>query len=150
MIFENAVKDVTGILHNEGHHFVTEDWVRQTMREHFVHKLDLSNGVKGKIGDFISTNLVEPPTSLIARTAIMAYTAGYLYRDLVYMERFPRDSKDYKIHKAHSQLSFANALIQWKLLAEQLGLDWDEMIALGEEHLKERYKDFTEDGWVGM
>jgi hypothetical protein len=66
----------------------------------------------------------------------------------VYANRFRNNEKDAALYRAHSKLLFANALIQWKLMCEQLGFDWDEMLALGQTHLEERFKDFQKDGWA--
>lgn len=150
MIFENALPGLQKLLQDNGYSYATSSWVEATARQYYARELK-SGKLKNLIEAYITDNLVEPPTPIMFRIAIMAYTAGYLYKDLVYMERFPnKDSKDYRARKAHSQLTFANALIQWKLLCEQLGLDWEEMLKLGEEHLKERYADFQKDGWVGL
>ena len=149
MIFEKAIEPLRVELVERGFAYTTLVHTEACLREYF--KGNRQQGDFGKlIEQFVDENLVEAPTSIPFRVSIMTYTFGYLARDLVYMERFPKNAKDYRIHKAHSELSFANALIQWTLLCEQMGLDWDEMLALGGEHLRERYKDFHEDGWVGV
>jgi hypothetical protein len=152
MLFEEAIPLIERRLWAEGFDYLMGgSWVRAVMEEHYDGKNTDHFGEAGKIvTNFIKENLVEAPTSLAFRMAIMAYTQGYLFRDLVYMERFPKNTQDYNVHKEHSKLTFANALIQWTLLCKQLNLDWDEMLRLGEEHLAERYRDFQEDGWVGV
>lgn len=144
MLFEKAIPLLTQRLFNDGVKYATNSWSESLLIEYFAGK-NPKGEVGQLVGEFIRDNLVEPPTSISFRLNIVSYTLGYLIRDLVYMERFPQDAH---IYKAHAKLSFANALIQWKLLCEQLGLVWGEELALGEEHLRERYKDFEQDGWV--
>jgi len=147
MLFDKAIIPVTELIHKEGMGYITESWVRVRMERYFEGSRE---GDKAGfiIDKFVRDNLVEAPTTEILRLSIMEYTFGYFVRDLVYKNRFRNNPKDRGIYEAHSKLTFANALIQWKLMCEQLGFDWNEMLALGQEHLEERYKDFMKDGWA--
>jgi len=149
MLFEKAIAPLTKILQGDGDSYITESWTQDRLGMFFDgdRKGDKADGI---IKKFVTDNLVEAPTTEILRLSIMEYTFGYLVKDLVYKNRFRNNPKDYGVYKAHSKLAFANALIQWKLMCEQLGFDWDEMLVLGQEHLEERYKDFMEDGWAKL
>jgi len=149
MLFEKAIIPLTKLLQEMGNTYITESWTRDRLGMFFDgdRKSDKSDEV---IKKFVTDNLVEAPTIEILRLSIMEYTFGYFVRDLVYKNRFRNNPKDCGVYTAHSKLSFANALIQWKLMCEQLGFDWDEMLALGQEHLEERYRDFMEDGWAKL
>lgn len=148
MLFERAIKELTPILQEQIGSYITESWVEDNLELYFDSMgRDYTDGI---IPQFVRENHVEAPTTEILRLAIMQYTFGYFSRDLVYKNRFRNNPKDFGVYRAHSKLSFANALIQWKLMCEQLGFDWDEMLALGQEHLEERYKDFMKDGWTKL
>jgi len=149
MLFEKAVEKILPILQKEIGSYLTESWVKKRLEDFFDGK-KVGDKTDTVISTFVWKNFVEAPTTEILRLSIMEYTFGYFVRDLVYKNRFRNNPKDRGIYKAHSQLSFANALIQWKLMCEQLGFDWDEMLALGQEHLEERHKDFMEDGWAKL
>lgn len=149
MLFEKAIAPLTKILQDRIGNYLTDTWVRVRLEMFFDGKKE-KDGAEKIIQEFVSKNLVEAPATEILRLSIMQYTFGYFTRDILYKNRFRNNPKDYGIYKAHSQLSFANALIQWKLMCEQLDWDWDEMLALGQEHLEERYKDFMIDGWTKL
>lgn len=149
MLFEKAMAPLMQKLVLEGVGYATESWVRAMLENFFDGKRE--DGRVGRVvEEFVTENLVEAPTTEILRLSIMQYTFGYFVKDLVYKNRFRNTPRDYGLYKAHSKLAFANALIQWKLMCEQLGFDWDEMLALGQEHLEERYKDFMKDGWAKL
>ena len=149
MLFETAIKELLPVIHKEGYTFYTEEAIRAYMEVYFGGIV-----VKDKfwqiVDKFVCEKSVEAPTSEILRLAIMGYTFGYFQRDIIYKNRFRNNPKDKGIYMAHSKLSFANALIQWKLMCEQLGFDWEEELALGQEHLEERYKDFRKDRWAKL
>ena len=149
MLFEKAITPLTRKFHEEGLDYANESWTRDRL-ELFFDGDRGDNEVVRIIEGFVTENLVEAPTTEILRLSIMQYTFGYFVRDLVYKNRFRNNPRDQGVYRAHSQLTFANALIQWKLMCEQLGFDWDEMLALGQEHLEERYKDFMKDGWAKL
>lgn len=149
MLFEKATAPLTRLLQGKGYNYLTESWVRERL-ERFFDGVSDKDGIHEILGKFVEENSVEAPTTEILRLSIMEYTFGYFVRDLVYKNRFRNNPIDKGIYTTHSKLSFANALIQWKLMCEQLGFDWDEMLALGQEHLEERYKDFMRDGWAKL
>lgn len=149
MLFEKAIAPLTQAFYEEGITYATESWVESELELFFEG--ERGDDVISKIIEkFVTDNSVEAPTTEILRLSIMEYTFGYFIRDLVYKNRFRNSPKDFGLYRAHSKLSFANALIQWKLMCEQLGFDWNEMLALGQEHLEERYKDFMKDGWASL
>ena len=150
MLFETAVKKLTPILQEEIGGYLTESWVESRLELFFDGKRS-EDKADMIMSSFIKDNSVEAPTSEIFRLVIMQYTFGYFCRDITYKNRFRNNPTKRKIYGGeHTKLLFANALIQWKLMCEQLGWDWEEMLALGQEHLEERYKDFMKDGWAKL
>ena len=147
MLFEKSILPLTKILQDELVGYINPTWTREALARYYNGE-GKGNKADKIVAKFVCDNLVEAPTTEVARTAIMQYTFGYFCRDIVYKNRFRNSPVDLGVYTAHSKLSFANALIQWKLMCEQLGFDWDEMLALGQEHLNERYKDFIRDGWT--
>ena len=68
---------------------------------------------------------------------------GNLHQSIVYMERFS-DKKRLKDVKLH----LSNLSIRLKEICKEQGLDEEEVRELGWEHLRERFQEFKEDGWV--
>ena len=150
MLFERAVKELTTVISKSEDAYINEGWVRAKMESYFEGKRGTSR-LDIVIDKFISQNSVEAPTSEILRLSIMQYTFGYFVRDIVYANRFRNDPEKCKAYGGeHTKLLFANALIQWKIMCEQLGYNFEEMLSLGQEHLEERYKDFNRDGWAKL
>lgn len=87
----------------------------------------------------------EQNASVFFRLSIIAYEFGDLNRDIVYMNRFPKESN---AHKAHMKLSMADLLIQLSILCRELDLDEDEIRKLGVAHLREKYEEFNKRGWT--
>ncbi len=150
MLFQKAIEPLTLVIQKEIGEYLGPSWVEERLEMFFngQRKRDKTDEV---IANFISENCVEAPTTEVLRLSIMQYTFGYFVRDIVYANRFRNNLERCKAYKGeHTKLLFANSLIQWKLMCEQLGYDWDEMLALGQEHLEERYKDFMKDGWAKL
>jgi hypothetical protein len=92
----------------------------------------------------MNASIKEPKTSLLMRIAIVNYEIGDLTKNIAYAERFP-DSQ--KVFLALAKADLADSLVQLKLLCNELGYDFNEVMSFGEEKLVERYKDFEKKGW---
>uniref|UniRef100_A0A6M3K4J3 Uncharacterized protein n=1 Tax=viral metagenome TaxID=1070528 RepID=A0A6M3K4J3_9ZZZZ len=150
MLFEKGVAKSLVEIQKRGYGYYSEHSLTSYMEAFFEGTLPKESALYKHIANLVEEYNIEAPTSEILRLSIMEYTFGYFVRDLVYKNRFRNNEKDARVYNAHSKLTFANALIQWKLMCEQLGFDWEEMLALGQEHLEERYKDFRQDGWAKL
>lgn len=84
---------------------------------------------------------VQPGINLPANLLVLL---GNLHRSIVYMKRFP-DKKGY-VKDVKNWIS--NLSIRLSEVCSEKELDEEEVRELGWEHLRERFKEFKEDGWV--
>jgi hypothetical protein len=82
--------------------------------------------------------------SLEERALIIGYEVGDLQRDIFYAEHRPEERT---AHLANLKLSIGDAMVQLKMLCEDLGWDAKAIEDLGWQHLKERYVEREEKGW---
>ena len=71
---------------------------------------------------------------------------GNLHRSVVYMKRFPKKKEYLKDVKQN----LSNLSVRLREICKEQGLDEEEVRELGWEHLRERFKEFKEDGWVDV
>jgi len=91
-------------------------------------------------------NIKEKPgkNSKAKSPANLLVLLGNLHRSIVYMKRFPSKKEYRKGVKTH----LSNLAVRLKEICKEQGFDEEEVRELGWEHLRERFKEFEEDGWV--
>ena len=89
-----------------------------------------------------------PQATLLEHFAVLQYEVGALGKCLVYEHRNGRVSSMGGI-----KLAIGDSHTQLKMITEMLKLDTNELLSLGEEHLKDRLKQAKETfeegrGWI--
>lgn len=69
---------------------------------------------------------------------------GNLHRNVVYAMRFPHE----KVYSNNTKFHVTNLKRRLSELCEEQKLNETEVRELGWEHLRERYKEFKERGWI--
>ena len=90
-----------------------------------------------KLKKAAGSNIAEPSMGLLG-------LLGNLHRSVVYMKRFPKKKEYLKEMKQH----LSNLSMRLREICKEHSLDEEEVRELGWEHLRERFKEFKEDGWV--
>lgn len=73
------------------------------------------------------------------RMMIVSYELGDLQRALFRIVWLKERSKDFRGYVGEAKLGVADIITQLRILLHELGIDWDEMVELGEEHLLETW-----------
>ena len=78
------------------------------------------------------------PQTLEYTVNVMAYELGAIARGVVYADAQPEAAK---AHLAEARLGLVDLLTMCRLLAEQMGLDYETLVTDGEERFIERMKE---------
>ena len=74
------------------------------------------------------------------RMMIISYELGDLHRALFRYTFLTERLGDPRGYKGEAKLAIADILTQLRILLFELGLDWDEVVELGEDHLIETWE----------
>ena len=85
----------------------------------------------------METDIVFGETTILDKVARLAFSLGHVAKDLAYLERLPKDSPHYKDVIIYTKPAFALMIGLWKELSDQLGYDWEDIMRLGDERIKE-------------
>ena len=78
---------------------------------------------------------------------VMMYELGYVARGLTYAEHsdYRKDSSSMRAHLQEARINAADLATQIRVLCDQLGWDWNELLTDGEERFTERMQELEEE-----
>ena len=80
------------------------------------------------------------------RTLCLVYEIGDLAKTVHRMETceaLQRDTESFRAYRAEAGIAIADAVTQLRLLAYELGYDWDDRVLLGEDRFVETMQQIT-------